>query len=91
MHRDIVYNYPDGVEPLAYTDRCEVQGMYIPQRVITVQGHPEFDGEIVRELLITRHANGIFSDEIFKDAIGRVDKPQDGLEVSQAFLKFLLE
>ncbi|KAG0652502.1 glutamine amidotransferase [Hyphodiscus hymeniophilus] len=46
MHRDIVYNYPDGVESLAYTEKCAVQGMYIPKRVITVQGHPEFNEEI---------------------------------------------
>ena len=91
MHRDIVYNYPDGVEPLAYTEKCAVQGMYIPHRVITVQGHPEFNEEIVRELLIARHASGIFDDEQFKDMMGRVDKYQDGVVVSKAFLKFLLD
>jgi GMP synthase-like glutamine amidotransferase len=91
MHRDIVYNYPEGVEELAYTEKCSVQGMYIAKRVITVQGHPEFDEEIMRELLITRHNKGIFDDAMFGDAIGRVDKYQDGVVVSQAFLRFLLE
>ena len=91
MHRDIVYNYPDGVEPLAYSEKCAVQGMYIPQRLITVQGHPEFNEEIVPELLIARHASGIFDDEIFKDSMRRVDKYHDGVVVSQAFLRFLLE
>lgn len=91
MHRDIVYNYPDGVEALAYTEKCEIQGMYVPQRLITVQGHPEFTEEIVRELLIARHTQGIFDDETFKDSMGRVDKYHDGVVVSKAFLKFLLE
>jgi GMP synthase-like glutamine amidotransferase len=91
MHRDIVYNYPEGVEELAYTEKCAVQGMYIPKRIITVQGHPEFNEEIVRELLIARHASGIFNDEMFEDAMGRVDKSQDGVAVSSAFLRFLLD
>lgn len=91
MHRDIVYEYPEGTEELAYTDKCAVQGMYIAKRFITVQGHPEFTEDIVRELLIARHGSGIFDDEMFKDAMGRVDKSQDGVLVAQAFLKFLLE
>ena len=90
MHRDKVYEYPEGVEELAYTQGCSVQGMYVAKRFITVQGHPEFNEEIVREILIMRHASGIFNDDVFEDAIGRVDKYHDGVVVAQAFLKFLL-
>jgi GMP synthase-like glutamine amidotransferase len=91
MHRDIVYEYPEGVEELAYTDKCAVQGMHVSKRLITVQGHPEFNEEIVREIMKLRHAAGIFDDETFNDAMGRVDKNQDGVIVASAFLKFLLE
>lgn len=91
MHRDIVYNYPEGVEELAYTAKCSVQSMYAARRLITVQGHPEFNEGIVRELLEARHASGVFDDELFEDAMARVDKYQDGVVVAQAFLKFLLE
>jgi GMP synthase-like glutamine amidotransferase len=91
MHRDVVFEYPDGVEELAYTDKCSVQGMYIPKRLITIQGHPEFNEEIVRELLVFRHQQKIFDDEVFEDAMARVDKCQDGVVVAKAFLKFLLE
>jgi len=91
MHRDAVYEYPEGVEELAYTDKCSVQGMYVVNKLFTVQGHPEFTEEIVREILATRHASGIFNDEAYEDTVGRVDKYQDGLVVAQAFLRFLLE
>jgi GMP synthase-like glutamine amidotransferase len=91
MHRDAVFEYPPGVEELAYTQGCKVQGMYIAKRLITVQGHPEFNNEIVRELLTVRHELGIFDDETFSDAMSRVDKDQDGVVVAQAFLRFLLE
>ena len=91
MHRDIVYTYPEGTEELAYTTKCNVQSMYINKRLFTVQGHPEFTEEIMRELLTVRHGAGIFDDEHFENAMGRVDKYQDGVLVAKAFLKFLLE
>jgi len=91
MHRDAVYEYPPEVEQLAYTDKCSVQSMYIQKRLITVQGHPEFNQEIVTEILKTRHAAGIFDDATFEDALGRADKYQDGVVVAQAFLRFLLD
>ncbi|RAL65779.1 hypothetical protein DID88_005444 [Monilinia fructigena] len=91
MHKDIVYEYPKEVEQLAYTDRCTTQGMYIKGRLITMQGHPEFTEEILREILEARHASGVFDDETFKEAIGRVNKDHDGVKVAHAFLKFIRE
>jgi GMP synthase-like glutamine amidotransferase len=91
MHRDIVYEYPEGAEELGYTEKCAVQGFYIPKRVIAVQGHPEFNGEIVRHILNARHAQGIFNDEVFEDGIARVDRYHDGVVVASSFLRFLLE
>jgi GMP synthase-like glutamine amidotransferase len=86
-----VYDYPAGVESLAYTDACPVQAMYIPKRVLTVQGHPEFTEDIMRELLVMAYASGLFDKELFEDSIKRVGKYQDGVVVAQAFLRFLLE
>ena len=91
MHKDIVFTYPPEVEPLGSSPRCEVQGMLIPKRVITIQGHPEFNAEIVAELLEARHKQGIFDEKTYEDAIQRVGKEQDGVLVSGVFLKFLLD
>ncbi|KAH8596106.1 class I glutamine amidotransferase-like protein [Bisporella sp. PMI_857] len=91
MHRDIVYEYPEGTEELAYTDKCAVQGFYIQNRVFTVQGHPEFNEEIMKEILNVRRKAGIFDQEMFEDALARSEKHQDGVVVAKAFLKFLLE
>lgn len=91
MHRDIVYAYPDSVEHLGHTYRCDVQGMYEKNRLITVQGHPEFNGEVVSELLQRRHDQGIFNDEMYNDGMSRVQKHHDGVAVAVGFLKFLLE
>lgn len=91
MHRDIVYDYPSGVEELGSSPKCQVQGMYIEGRVTTVQGHPEFNQEIVTELLKSRHDLGIFDDVTYEDGMARVGNAQDGVVVAKAFLRFLLE
>ena len=91
MHKDLVYYYPEGVEELGSSPTCKVQGMYIPKKVITVQGHPEFTEEIVAELLQARHDQKVFTDEQYADMAGRVGKEHDGVVVAQGFLKFLME
>jgi len=91
MHRDAVFTLPPSSTLLAETDKCPVQGFYKPKEYITVQGHPEFNEEIVRELLVLRHKTGIFNDEMFEDAMARVGKVQDGVVVAEAFLRFLLD
>lgn len=89
MHRDEVGAYPEGAEPLAENSVCSIQGMLIPGRVITVQGHPEFTEGIVREILDSRQAAGIFPEGIYEGGIERVGNQHDGVEIAQAFLRFL--
>jgi len=91
MHRDAVFEHPAGVEPLGASPRCSVQGMYKKGRFISVQGHPEFNKEIVTEIVTARHEQAIFSDEQFEDAIARVGNRHDGPAVAAAFFRFLLE
>lgn len=91
MHRDKVYTFPDGVEELAYTTKCANQAMYVKGKLITVQGHPEFTEEIVREIVEARHTQRVFDDEVYQDALDRVGKYQDGVHVAQAFLRFVME
>lgn len=91
MHRDAVGSLPAGAESLAQTDTCPMQGFLIPGKVITVQGHPEFTEAIVKEILDSRHAVGILSDEIYKSGVDRVADEHDGVAVARAFLKFLSE
>ncbi|MCJ1275688.1 hypothetical protein MMC21_003491 [Puttea exsequens] len=91
MHKDLVYYYPEGVEELGSSGPCKVQGMYIPKKVITVQGHPEFTSEIVAVILESRYKLGVFTDEIYEEAKTRLDDPHDGVLVAQVFLKFIME
>ncbi|KAF2659080.1 class I glutamine amidotransferase-like protein [Lophiostoma macrostomum CBS 122681] len=91
MHRDAVYEYPPDAEKLGASPRCLTQGMYVKGKYITVQGHPEFNEQIVSEIVTNRHGQGVFSDDQAKEALSRVGNRHDGVAVGKGFLRFLLE
>jgi hypothetical protein len=90
LNRDIVTVLPPGVEVIGYTNRCPVHGMYIPDKLITVQGHPEFKEQMMREVLILRNSNGVVDDATFSDAMSRAGNPAEGGYAAKAFLELLL-
>ncbi|KAK4237794.1 glutamine amidotransferase class-I [Achaetomium macrosporum] len=90
-HHDAVLAYPPSVIPLARTELCPTQGMYVPRRLITVQGHPEFSQFMMTEMLRVRHAAGIIPDGPFEDAMRRATDKHDGVAIGRAFLRFLWE
>lgn len=65
--------------------------MYKKNVLISVQGHPEFTEFIMRELLAARKAKGVFDEDTYKSGMDRVENHHDGLAISQAFVRFLLE
>ncbi|KAK4871171.1 hypothetical protein LT330_000408 [Penicillium expansum] len=71
MHRDIVFDSPVGFANLASSPKCEVQGLYLPKQVLSVQGHPEYNEGIMSCLLEARHDNGIFDDELYNSGLSR--------------------
>lgn len=54
-----------------------------------MQGHPEFNEDITGELLERRRAQGVFGEEVFGEAVGRVGRAHDGVLVGGGFLRFL--
>jgi GMP synthase-like glutamine amidotransferase len=91
MHRDIVFGYPPEAKPLGSTTKCQNQGMYVKNRYITVQAHPEFDATIVEEILDSRQKIGVFPNGVFDDGMKRLRDHHDGVQVAAVFLKFLLD
>ncbi|KAI9865277.1 MAG: hypothetical protein M1824_003430 [Vezdaea acicularis] len=76
---------------LASSPPCPIQSLYIPSRLLTVQGHPEFTEEIVTEILAARKEAGVFDQRLFEDGMGRVRDRHDGVVVAAGFVRFLLE
>lgn len=91
MHRDIVFSCPEDLELLGSSPVCKYQGMYSPRHIVTVQGHPEFTADIMKEIVEVRHSTGIFDEEAYNKYMKKVTVPHDGVAVSQAFIRFLLE
>ena len=91
MHRDIVDGYPEGVESLGSSPICANQGMFAAKRLISVQAHPEFDEDIMLELLKVRHGIGLFTDEEYARFLPLAGLHDDGVAVSKAFIEFLLQ
>ena len=57
--------------------------------MITVQGHPEFTSDIMREILETRHTTGLFTPDVFEDGMARREEAHDGVLMARSFLDFL--
>ena len=103
MHRDHLVTLPISpfaslpdatLEIIGETDTCAVQGLYTPGKVLTVQGHPEFNGTIIRALCAVRRKQGIFTKEMAEEAVSRADLRNDGPApngVAVSFLKFMLD
>lgn len=89
MHRDIVSRVPDGTQLLARNSVCEIQGFYAENHFLTLQGHPEFVGEVVKRMVQVRHSQGIFNDELAQSALSRVEDQNDGPILAKAIVRFL--
>ena len=91
MHRDIVTKVPPGFKSLGYNSHCEIQGLYLPDRILSLQAHPEYDEFIMSQLIELRHNMGIFSDELYHEGNTRKCLSHDGLFVMSKILDFLVK
>ena len=90
MHRDVIPYYPSFVEKLGHSKICEVQGMYVKNRIITLQGHPEYN-EKIADILLDRRRGTLMDDTTYQDRKKQANDSHDSLTVRFAFLRFLLE
>ncbi|KAJ5101389.1 hypothetical protein NUU61_003611, partial [Penicillium alfredii] len=50
----------------------------LPNRILTLQGHPEYNESIMTCLLNTRNNRGIFGDETYRSGMARAGNQHDG-------------
>lgn len=91
MHRDIVVAFPLGVKSLGSSPMCENQGMYVQRRLVTLQAHPEFRHDIMKEIVEVRKEQKILDESLAADGLRRVMDKHDGYTVAKAFVRFLIE
>ena len=87
MHRDHVPGLPEGFELLGSTSTAINQGMIFRRtrenvgevQVFTVQGHPEFNPDIVGKIVDAREASGAMDPATVKEGRLRGAKHDDGV------------
>ncbi|KAF4121380.1 glutamine amidotransferase [Geosmithia morbida] len=94
IHADHVNLGPRGSLPgswvnIGSTAHCRVQGVYLPGRVLTYQGHFEFDSFVNTE---TAKAFGTEWDPAFlRDALDAIDADDDSDAAADMVVRFLIE
>jgi GMP synthase (glutamine-hydrolysing) len=58
LHGDVVTRLPPGAVPLAGSDRTQFEMYAVGDRTLCLQGHPEFDADVVREAIDKLEARG---------------------------------
>ncbi|KAK9452146.1 class I glutamine amidotransferase-like protein [Limtongia smithiae] len=89
MHRDHVSRAPVGVEVFASSETSPVQGMYVPDKLLTFQGHPEFDEAIVSTMVAEMRRRGAVNNEDAVDALARAAEANHSDMVGRAVVRFL--
>lgn len=74
---------------LGSTHHCAVQGLYEPSRVLTYQGHFEFDKFVNSETV--RFFFPTWAPEVLKEAMAAIDADDDSVVAAEMVLKFFLE
>lgn len=90
-HRDAVVTLPPGVDSIGGSVACGVHGMYKPGRILSFQGHPEFDEKTMTIILKGRHRDGYFSESMYMDGMSRVNWPHAGDMLATKMCSFFLD
>ena len=87
FHQDQVVEKPKDAEVLASTDFCENAALVYGNQVLTIQPHPEFTADFLKDLL--EHRGHILPDDIRQTAEANADKATDEARIAEQFAKFL--
>jgi len=107
MHRDHVPSVPPLFYLLGSTSTTKNQGMVqfsdpdarppvadgpMPQiHILTLQGHPEFTGGIVKEVIKARSERGIIDKDTANNGLDCADKRDDGVSIGRVIWQVLLQ
>lgn len=73
------------------TQKCAVQGVYQPGRVLTFQGHFEFDGWTNAETIKVFGEHWDDAEKVAEGVRGAIDIEDDGPKIAEMVLSFLTE
>ncbi|KAH6667207.1 class I glutamine amidotransferase-like protein [Halenospora varia] len=97
VHQDHVIPPPNRILPpnciiLGRSAQCQIQGVYWPRRLLTFQGHPEFDRHICRETTEAFLVEDLKMDSgLRKKSLQAIDQDDDSWWTRQAIWSFFLQ
>ncbi|KAH6644932.1 class I glutamine amidotransferase-like protein [Truncatella angustata] len=91
VHQDeVVADYlPYGWLSIGYSDMCAIQGLFQPGRVLTYQGHPEFDRDILYYFMDMLDRSGAIDDVEYATSLKLIDQDTTSGLAAEVVLKFL--
>ncbi|KAH7150353.1 class I glutamine amidotransferase-like protein [Dactylonectria estremocensis] len=90
IHQDEVIKTPSGVEAIGRSRHCGVQIAYQQGRLLSFQGHPEFNTFITSHEIIERYEQGKLSSEQLEDGLKRVELKHDGALIANVLWQHFL-
>lgn len=82
---------PKGVSVVGATTHCNVQGVYEPGRILTFQGHPEFDTFINSECLKLVGSRVGWNEAYTEAAVVSAQADDDAAAASDIIVAFFLK
>jgi len=72
------------------TGSCSLCTRYRNFLALLISGHPEFNRDIVEFLLDNRFGKGLFSKEVYDEALPHAADEDDGVKVGEGIMNFVL-
>jgi GMP synthase-like glutamine amidotransferase len=89
VHQDIATRPPPGSVVLASSDRTPCEIFTLGDRVLCVQGHPEMDNTMIRELIEKRARKGLIDPRRAREGLASLEALPHR-EIFQAWLRTFL-
>ena len=87
-HQDQVLERPKDAEPIACNGFCENAALIYGKKALTIQPHPEFNGEIISEYADIRRGTLDFPDDLMDQAKANASKPDDNAALAKMIAEF---
>jgi GMP synthase-like glutamine amidotransferase len=91
MHKDQVTSAPKEAHIWGSSEHTEIQGLVIPGRLFTTQGHLGYNEKTVRENIDHRKEKGMVDEDVAHEAHKTAHMEHDGERVAAAILRFLAD
>jgi GMP synthase-like glutamine amidotransferase len=88
-HVVVADSLPQGWLHIGSSDACEIQGLYQPGRVLTYQGHPEFDQHILHYFMDMLGSSGTIDNEVYEQSLKLVAQESTSQLAAEVVVRFL--